>query len=558
MHTLVVLLLSFSAFLLSTEAQKCDATTLCPAAAPCCSEFGYCGTGSQFCLGGCNPFQSHTVDSCKPSPICESTTYTFKNESRILTNSSLYDGDATKYDWTLDGGQISVENGELSMLLTETNAGVRLSSTRFVHYGTITATLKTGRWNGVVAGFITMSNIRDEIDWEFPGAATTEGQTNYFWQGDTTGNHGGVSKGLSDTYENYHDFTLDWSPGSLIFKINGKTVRTVKEADTIVSGVSQFPNTPSRIQLSLWPAGTNASAPGTITWAKGLINWGDPDYAAAGGHFTARVKSVSVKCADPSPPGSGAQGYVYAGETQSGPTIFFTDESTVMGSANASESAGASASLAASSSVASLPPLGTADDSSAVASAPAATSSASLASAAIDAGAPSTADASPPGTSIVGNLAVATVATASTASDLDSSDLTTGSPNSPVATTLGDDAVSAAPTSFAHDGPFFGNGAMNASSVPPIASDVSSVSVPAPDTSSLPASSSVSGSNSLSLSATGTPTMTESASGSSASASASPSKTGLPSAAARTRVPQGITVGAVGYSVLAAIFMGLW
>ena len=28
-----------------------------------------------------------------------------------------------------------------------------------------------------------MSDIKDEIDWEFPGAATSQGQSNYFWQG---------------------------------------------------------------------------------------------------------------------------------------------------------------------------------------------------------------------------------------------------------------------------------------------------------------------------------------------------------------------------------------
>ena len=28
-----------------------------------------------------------------------------------------------------------------------------------------------------------MSDIKDEIDWEFPGDHTTEGQSNYFWQG---------------------------------------------------------------------------------------------------------------------------------------------------------------------------------------------------------------------------------------------------------------------------------------------------------------------------------------------------------------------------------------
>ncbi|KAJ7510498.1 glycoside hydrolase family 16 protein, partial [Mycena galericulata] len=356
MNTLVVLFLSLSAFLLSVEAQTwyvsafiisnrrshpcSNATTLCPAEAPCCSEFGYCGTGSLYCLGGCNPFQSNTLESCKPNPVCKSTTYTFKNESRILTNSSLNTGDATQYDWILDGGQVNVTNGELDMLLTETNGGVRLSSTRFVHYGTITATMKTGRWNGVVAAFITMSDIRDEIDWEFPGAATTEGQTNYFWQG-TSGmpnepSHGGFTQGLSDTYDNYHNYSIVWSPQSLIFKVDGKTVRTVHQTDTVVNGVSQFPNTPSRIQLSLWPAGTNASHPGTIQWAGGMINWGDSDYTAAGGHFTARVKSIAVKCGDRTPPGPSVQGYVYSGGTHSNPTIAFTDKSTLIGNVTAS------------------------------------------------------------------------------------------------------------------------------------------------------------------------------------------------------------------------------
>lgn len=43
--------------------------------------------------------------------------------------------------------------------------------------------VKTGRWAGVVTAFITMSDIKDEIDWEFPGNDTLHGQTNFFWQG---------------------------------------------------------------------------------------------------------------------------------------------------------------------------------------------------------------------------------------------------------------------------------------------------------------------------------------------------------------------------------------
>ena len=44
-------------------------------------------------------------------------------------------------------------------------------------------TVKTGRWAGVVTAFITMSDIKDEIDWEFPGQETGAGQSNFFWQG---------------------------------------------------------------------------------------------------------------------------------------------------------------------------------------------------------------------------------------------------------------------------------------------------------------------------------------------------------------------------------------
>lgn len=34
-----------------------------------------------------------------------------------------------------------------------------------------------------MTAFITMSGIKDEVDWEFPGATVTEGQSNFFWQG---------------------------------------------------------------------------------------------------------------------------------------------------------------------------------------------------------------------------------------------------------------------------------------------------------------------------------------------------------------------------------------
>ncbi|KAJ7576832.1 concanavalin A-like lectin/glucanase domain-containing protein [Mycena floridula] len=255
-----------------------DSKNLCPESAPCCSQYGYCGSGPEFCLGGCNPFASTTVSSCAPNAICKTQDYTFTDGSRILTDITKFDGSPDTYDWIVEGGDFEVADENLALILTETNSGTRLSSTRFIQYGTITATLKTGQWNGVVLGFITMS--KDEIDWEFPGSKTTEAQTNFFWQGINT--HGDTSGGLTNTHDNYHDYTINWTPEALIFQIDGKTVRTLKASQF----PGQYPSTPSRIQLSLWPAGTSPY-PGTVEWSGGPIDWKNPDYIAAGNKFKA-------------------------------------------------------------------------------------------------------------------------------------------------------------------------------------------------------------------------------------------------------------------------------
>ncbi|RPD61467.1 hypothetical protein L226DRAFT_539800 [Lentinus tigrinus ALCF2SS1-7] len=327
----IPLVLSLLASFSAVSAQQCNATSLCPSSAPCCSEFGFCGTGD-FCLGGCNPLASNTLTSCMPEPVCQNANLTFSDTSRILSNATYFDGNATKYDWVVNSGTIiNSTSGELAMILTEDNGGTRLSSTRYVHYGQITARLKTGRWGGVVTAFITMSDIKDEIDWEFPGDQTTEGQSNFFWQGVVPQKTVGETHGnLSDTFSNYHDYTIDWQQDTLTWLIDGQTVRTLKRSDvTGDDGVSRYPSTPSRVQLSIWPAGINSSGQGTIDWAGGLINWDDPDYKAAG-HFYALVESVSVTCADSKSNPSDAQSYVYGKNASAfSPQVTVTNETTV-------------------------------------------------------------------------------------------------------------------------------------------------------------------------------------------------------------------------------------
>jgi len=84
---------------------------------------------------------------------------------------------------------------------------------------------------------------------------------------------------LTDIYANYHDYTIDWQPETLRFLIDNKEVCSINKADTLKDGVYQYPTTPARVQLSIWPAGIS-SMQGTVQWAGGMMNWQDPDYLA--------------------------------------------------------------------------------------------------------------------------------------------------------------------------------------------------------------------------------------------------------------------------------------
>lgn len=80
---------------------------------------------------------------------------------------------------------------------------------------------------------------------------------------------------------------------------------------------SHYPMTPSRIQISIWPGGIASSAPGTIEWAGGMIDWSDPDYVS-NGYFWNTVQSVKVTCAQNSTHGTGITGWAYTGNDTNG------------------------------------------------------------------------------------------------------------------------------------------------------------------------------------------------------------------------------------------------
>lgn len=104
------------------------------------------------------------------------------NETSVNINKYL--GDATKADWMVQGETIQWEDYTL-MTMAKDTPGTVLASTEYMWYGNVKATMKTSRGRGVITAFILLSDVKDEIDYEWVGVDLGTSQTNYYFQGIT-------------------------------------------------------------------------------------------------------------------------------------------------------------------------------------------------------------------------------------------------------------------------------------------------------------------------------------------------------------------------------------
>lgn len=274
---------------------------------------------------------SHSLDSCMPAPTCSNDDFKFTSLSGIQENTK-YLGDASKANWVAEGNVVPYGD---SILLTmpPDSSGTLLSSTNYVWYGKISATMKTSRGAGVVTAFIMMSDVKDEIDYEFIGTDVQHAQSNYYWQG-TLNYTNEVNISSSSTDSEQHTYTIDWQENSITWSVDGNVGRTVKKDETFNSSTNsyQYPQTPARVQLSLWPAGNPKNGQGTVNWAGGEIDWSSP--YMTNGYYKAEVMEVSVECYDP-PTGvksSGSKSYVYNNVAGLEQNVAIGNDNTVLSS----------------------------------------------------------------------------------------------------------------------------------------------------------------------------------------------------------------------------------
>ena len=124
---------------------------------------------------------SHSLTSCAPEPVCADITTNFNSMDRIMSKTE-YLGDTTKTDWVMDGEAVSYGDNVL-LTMADGTVGTLLASSTYLWYGNVKATFKTSRGRGVVTAFILLSDVKDEIDYEFVGADLGTAQTNLYFQG---------------------------------------------------------------------------------------------------------------------------------------------------------------------------------------------------------------------------------------------------------------------------------------------------------------------------------------------------------------------------------------
>jgi beta-glucanase (GH16 family) len=270
-------------------------------------------------------------------PICQSKTYKWDNLDNAATNNE-YLGNATESDWVYSGYP-ELEDGNLLLTMPKNSVGSLFANNHYVWYGKIGANIKSSRGKGVVTAFILLSDTKDEIDYEWVGADLSQVETNWYFQGILDWTNGDASKVDSgNTFEEWHHYEIDWSPEELKWNIDGKTVRTLTKESTFneTSNRYEYPQTPSRMQMSLWPAGQASNAQGTIEWAGGEIDWDHEDIKTKG-YYYATYGEVTVECYDP-PSGTNIEGdvsYDFKDDRGIEASVEITDNKTVLASLGA-------------------------------------------------------------------------------------------------------------------------------------------------------------------------------------------------------------------------------
>jgi beta-glucanase (GH16 family) len=201
-------------------------------------------------------------------------------------------------EYTSEGAEFSV---------SKKNTSPTLQSNWYMFFGRLEVHMKAAPGQGIVSSIVFLSDVLDEVDWEFLGGRDAEVQTNYYGKA-STDNTQSMTFAAPNNQAEFHNYTVHWTPESIEWYVNDVAVRTLKYSDA--DGGETFPQTPMRVKLGIWAGGDPDNAEGTIEWAGG-----ETDYD--GVPYTMTVQKIKIENLNP------AESYTYSDDSGSYKSIKF-------------------------------------------------------------------------------------------------------------------------------------------------------------------------------------------------------------------------------------------
>ncbi|KAH6962794.1 concanavalin A-like lectin/glucanase domain-containing protein [Fusarium avenaceum] len=241
----------------------------------------------------CNPMKK----TCDPNAGLAASSYTidFTKGADDDNWKNVGHGDVT---YTSEGAEFSV---------SKKNTSPTLQSNWYMFFGRLEVHMKAAPGQGIVSSIVFLSDVLDEVDWEFLGGRDAEVQTNYYGKA-STDNTQSMTFAAPNNQAEFHNYTVHWTQESIEWYVNDVAVRTLKYSDA--DGGETFPQTPMRVKLGIWAGGDPDNAEGTIEWAGG-----ETDYD--GVPYTMTVQKIKIENLNP------AESYTYSDDSGSYKSIKF-------------------------------------------------------------------------------------------------------------------------------------------------------------------------------------------------------------------------------------------
>ncbi|KAM0421316.1 hypothetical protein ACHAPT_010846 [Fusarium lateritium] len=220
-------------------------------------------------------------------------------------SSSSYSVDFTKGadddNWeSIGSADVKYTSKGAEFTINEKGDAPTIRTNWYIFFGRLEVHLKAAPGTGVVSAVVLLSDVLDEVDWEWLGGSSEQVQTNYYGKDNTTSDTRSETLDAPESQASSHNYTINWTEEACVWYIDGTAVRTLNYGDAL--GGKNFPQTPMRIKLGIWAGGDPDNAEGTITWAGGKTDYGDAP-------FTMTVESVKIENFNP------AKSYTYGDQT---------------------------------------------------------------------------------------------------------------------------------------------------------------------------------------------------------------------------------------------------